>query len=103
MGLDARLRQVIDTPEISNMVIFVDGEIYNGHVVFDCLTGIGWKHGRPVTIELAVPRWCSVVLLDLTYGKIRPLVFNNEGKNLKDILKSKTTKWDVVVYPQDLT
>lgn len=85
-------------------LVFVDGELYTGKIIFARYKGIGWKSGRPYSIILEkklAARYQSVYYVDLKYNKLRNCKFVENG-NLKSQLKSETTEWELIEMPSDL-
>ena len=84
---------------LDEFLIFVDGELYTGGVVFDSLKGVGWEGGRPAGIWLEAnlaKRYQDVSLVSLKYKKLRAYKYDDEGQDLKSQIKSKTTYWNMV-------
>lgn len=87
---------------LQHHIVFVDGEIFQGQVVYDNLKGVGWKSGRTAGLYLTgVARYQKVQFLNTRYGKLRDCTFKSNGQDLKSMIKNKETYWDVEVLPQD--
>jgi hypothetical protein len=96
-GLHEAKNVVSEYDTSSRIVVFVDGEIYNGHAVFDCYKGFGWPDGRAAAIQIEAPRWSEVYIMDMTFGKLRKCIYR-EPEN-KDF--AKIAWWDVEDIPDD--
>lgn len=85
-------------------LVFVDGELYTGTVVYDNLKGVGWPGGRTAGLFLEkrlAARYQKVHLVDLRYGKLRACTYNSQGQNLRNQLQAAQAYWDVEVMPGD--
>ena len=87
-----------------DILIFVDGELYKGTVVYSPYKGIGWPSGRLHSIILVkdkAARYQDVSIVYLNYGKMRRCKYNDQSLDLKSQLKLDRTVWDVIDMPGD--
>ena len=86
---------------MSNYMIFVDGELYDGPVIYDCYKGVGWKNGRPAAVEINVPTCSEVVLVDMYYKKVRKLYLSKREYNTLERHGKIPVSWNVQPLAQD--
>ena len=80
-------RFIEDSIENDGEIVFVNGELYRGEVIFGRYKGFGWESGRTYSIELdnCVDKNSEVYLIDCCFGKIRRCVFIQLGNILSYI------------------
>ena len=88
---------------MKDSLVFVDGELYTGKVVFDNCKGIGWSGGLTTGLYLEkklAARYQEVYVVNLHYNKLRKYVYKSD-EPLKSQLQAETTYWDIVAMPGD--
>jgi hypothetical protein len=89
---------------MDDILIFVDGELYQGVVIFNPYKGVGWPSGRQggfFLVKDKAARYQEVIIVYLKYGKSRMCKYNNRGYDLNAQLKADTTYWEVIDMPGD--
>ncbi len=97
--------QAVKTDVSDRILVFVDGELYKGRVIFGNYKGIGWPGGRAAEIFLEkklAARFQDVSIVYLSYGKLRHCKYNPNGMDLKQQLKEESTCWTVFDMPSDV-
>lgn len=87
-----------------DILVFVDGELYNGIISTNPYKGVGWPSGRFAGLTLIkekAARYQQVSIVYLKYGKLRNCKYNNQNLTLKQQLKNDTTYWEVIDMPGD--
>jgi hypothetical protein len=73
MQVELNIGIIMKYTEEDEEIVFVDGSIFTGSVIFHRLKGIGWDGGRSCEIMI-IPNpspESDVILLDVKYGKLR--------------------------------
>jgi hypothetical protein len=66
-------------------VVFVEGTLFEGTVIYDRYKGVGWDGGRTAAIEMTPLKGpppgngASVILVDLRFGRWRYCKRNSEN------------------------
>lgn len=69
----------------SEELVFVDGRLFDGTVIYNRYKGVGWEGGRTASIEMTPSKGpppgneSSVVLVDLRWGRLRHCKRNSEN------------------------
>jgi hypothetical protein len=63
-----------------NDLVFVDGNLFGGKVIYDRYKGLGWEDGRTHSFKTEPPidKNSEVLIVNLTYYKIRHCNFNDD-------------------------
>lgn len=88
---------------MEDVLIFVDGELYTGEIIYCPYKGFGWPESRAAGIRLdknLVKPSQKVSILNLKYNKLRDCIYNSENQTI--FLDKNQIYWDVIDMPQDL-
>ncbi len=81
-------------------LVFVDGNIYGGNIIFECWRGMGWPGSRTEMLDLFphVPKNSVVHVIDMTYGKLRECQLSDDP-----ISDDGRQRWQAIDGPEEHT